>query len=328
MRYYGYVEGVDDHLLDQMMKRKGNVLMAYRKVKQYSILIALATLLFAVGNITYASYQAIPEPLFIPINDEVVYRENSNISIAVSYITNNRDTRRLNAIHFDNLDTMQDVNSNGYSYVFHIDNSTNDNPYNDVIGRYYTLKRGKIDIYLTKIDLNCIERNGSITFGSGTAMMDDGTMIPVDLGQITIYTQEYWDQVGLIEGSGGSNDHFDVDFKTGTPIEIKSLELDSFVPHHDAINMKLIVDGNKEYQYDDLKVNSNPMTVNKNLKAVFTSKEPNASIRWRFPMISIDMEYEKNGCAYNTWIYYPFYGTEMDEYDVEAYVEFWRAENE
>ncbi|PKM49150.1 MAG: hypothetical protein CVV02_17385 [Firmicutes bacterium HGW-Firmicutes-7] len=302
--------------------------MTDKTLKRYIIIIAVIVVLTAAGNMIYASYQVIPELLFTEINDEFVFNEVFDEKLTISYITNNRDTRRLESISFDGLETSQLIRQTGYFGGFFYTSDTNDNPYNDIIGRYYTLKSGYIDLHLTETDIDLLEENGSLTFGTGTAMMSDGTAMPVSFGRITIHTIEHWDEYRLREGGGGSNDHFTVDFKTEKPIHITSLDLSTFEPHKDAIDMKLTVDYDKVYTYDELIIRTEPILVSRNFQMAYTAVEPDISSQWRFNMISMDMTYEKDDESYNSWIYYPFYGTGMDEPTVEEYVEFWRAQNE
>ncbi len=302
--------------------------MTDKTLKRYIIIIAVIVALTAAGNMIYASYQVIPEPLFTQINDEIVFNETFDEKLTISYITNNSDTRRLEAISFDGLETSQLVSQTRYSGGFFNTSVTNNNPYNDIIGRYYTLKSGYIDLHLTQTDIDIMEEKGSLTFGTGTAMMSDGTVMQVSFGRITIHTIEHLDEYRLRESAGGTNDHFTVDFKTEKPIHITSLDLLTIEPHRDAIDMKLTVDYDKVYTYDELIIRTEPILVSRNFQMAYTAVKPDISMQWRFNMISMDMTYEKDGELHNYWIYYPFYGTGMDETTVEAYVEFWRAQNE
>lgn len=302
--------------------------MTDRKIKIYSIMIATFVLLSAAGNIIYAFYQDIPEPLFTAINDEIVYSENFDETLSISYITNNRDKRRLESINFEGLESAQPVRQTGDFSGFVFNSDINDNPYNDTIGRYYTLKRGYLDLHLTEADIQRLAENGSLTFESGMANLDDGTTMQVSLGRITIHTKEHWDSHRLREGGGGSDDYFDVDFNTKTPIQITSIDFSSFEPHQEALDMELIVDHDLVYTYDELLNEFETISVDRSFQVAFKAKEHDVSSQWRFNMISMDMSYEKDGQSYDTWIFFPFYGTGMDEASVEAHVAFWRTENE
>lgn len=302
--------------------------MTNKRLKMYCIIISLIVVLSAAGNIIYASNQDILEPLFTTINKESVYSDNFHETLNISYITNNRDKRRLESIRFEGLESIQNVRQNGYYSVFDFNRNANDNLYNDIIGRYYTLKSGSIDLYLTEADINRLKENGSITFRSGIATFDDGSSMSVSLGRITLHTKENWEKYRLREGGGGSGDHSEVDFETETPIEITSIDLSTFEPHQESMDMKLIVDRHKVYTYADLIKERKPISVDKSFQVAFTANDKDASSQWRFNMIAMDMVYEKNGQTYDTWIYYPFYGIGMDEVSIEAYVEFWRRENE
>ncbi|NDL67537.1 hypothetical protein [Anaerotalea alkaliphila] len=302
--------------------------MTDKTLKLYSIIIAVIVVLTAACNMIYASIQVIPEPLFTAINDEIVYSETYDETLTISYITNNSDTRRLESLSFDGLETVQLVSQTGYFDGGGFSNDTNDNPFNDIVGRYYTLKSGYIELHLTEADIDRLKEKGSVTLGTGTAMMSDGTALPVSLGRITIHTMEHWDECRLREGGGGSNDHFTVDFKTEKPILMTSLDLSTFEQHQDALDMELTVDSDEVYTYDELINRTEPILINRNFQMACTAVDPDLASQWRFNMISMEMTYEKNGESYDSWIYYPFYGTGMDETSVEEYVEFWRTQNE
>lgn len=302
--------------------------MSYKKLKIYIIIITTIVVLSAAGNMVYASYQEIPKPLFTTINMETVYKETFDETLTIFYITNNRDKRRLESVSFEGLESIQRVSQTGFFSSFTFTRDVNDNPYNDNIGRYYTLKRGYIDLHLTEEDINRLEEKGSLTLGSGTANLDDGTTMPVSLGRITIHSKENWEKYRLREGGSGSDGHFKVDFKTETPIQITSIDLSSFEPHQEAVDMELIVDHDKVYTYADLTTETRPISVDRSFQFAFTAYNHDVSSQWRFNMISMDMSYIKESQTYDTCIFYPFYGSGMDEASVEAYVAFWRTENE
>ena len=276
----------------------------------------------------YASHQEIPKPLFKAINIETVYSETFSETLNIPYITNNRDKRRLESIRFEGLESIQLVSQKGHFSGFTFTSDTNDNPYNDIIGRYYTLKSGYIDLHLKEADINRLEEKGSLTFGSGIATLDDGTSMPVSLGRITIRTKEHWEKYRLRVGGGGNDYHYNVDFKTETPIKITSIDLSTFEPHQEAVDMELIVDDDKIYKYAELTAETKPISVDRSFQVVFTAKDHAVSSQWRFNMISMDMSYIKEGQSYDAWIYCPYYGAGMDEESVEAYVALWRTENE
>ncbi|VDN47088.1 conserved protein of unknown function [Petrocella atlantisensis] len=302
--------------------------MSEKKLKRYSIIIAALVTLSAISNVIYASYQVIETPLFTEINDEIYYDGMLDETLTISYIMNNSDTRRLQSISFYGLDAKQSVSQSGGFGGFMYTSDTNNNPYNDEIGRYYTLKQGYINLYLTDEDISRMEEKGSLTFGRGTAIFDDGTIMPVSLGRITIRTEDNWEEHRLRKGGGGSKDHFTADFETETPIRITSLDLSSFEPHRDDLDMSLIVDFDRTYTYDALMNLTEPIEVKRGFEVAYTAKDKDASSEWRFNMISLDMVYEKDGQSYDTWIYYPFYGTGMNEAAVESFVALWRTEHE
>lgn len=302
-------------------------MMTDKKLRIYSIMIVVIILISVAGNMIYASNQVIPQPLFTEFNKETVYSKTFDETLYISYITNNNDERRLDSISFEGLESVQPVSQTNYFGGFVFNNDVGDNPYNDTIGRYYTLKRAYVDLRLTEEEIVALEKGGSLTFGSGTAILDDGTSLEMSIGRYTIYSQEYWNAHRLRTGGGGSDDYFDVDFETKTPIQINSIDLSTFSPHKDALNMELIVDNNQVYTYEDLMAIS-PIQVDRKFQVVFTADDHEVSSQWRFNMMSMDMTYTKEGQTYDTWIYYPFSGSGMDEASVEAYVELWRSENE
>lgn len=285
--------------------------MKEKTLKRYSVLIAIAVLLTAAGNMLYAASKSIPEPLLMEVHEEVVFGGTYSEAITFAYITNSSDARRLQSIRLDGLEWEQPVSQSG-------------NPSGDIIGRYYTLKSSQVDLYLTEADLGRLEEAGSLTLTTGTVRMSDGTDLPVSIGRIRLYTEEHWNEYRLRDGGGGSNDHFTVDFKTEQPIRITSLDLSSFEPHQEALEMALIVDGDRVYPYDALVNLAEPIPVSGHFQMAVNAVDPDLPSQWRFNMLSMDMAYEKGGQVHDAWIYYPFYGSGMDPEAVEAYVAYRR----
>lgn len=184
--------------------------MSSKGLRVYSIIFAVVIALSTASNLIYASYQKIQEPLFMAMNDEICYNESINEKLTISYISNNSDTRRIESIKFDNLDAMQLVSQTGFNGGFVFTTVANDNPYNDQIGRYYTFKRGYVNLHLSDVDISQLKNNGSLEFGDGTAIMSDGTGMRVSFGSIVIHTKENWDKNTLRDGASGSNDYFTV----------------------------------------------------------------------------------------------------------------------
>ncbi len=294
--------------------------MTPKGLKLFSIIITAVISLLAVGNIIYAAQQVIPRPLFAAINDEICYREDNNEKLSVTYITNNADSRRIESITFDGLDMPQTVYQDRVGFE--------DHTYNDSIGRYYTLKRGYIELNITDIDIKKLKENGSLTLETGTAVMSDGSKLQINIGHIIIYTDERWNQQKLIEGAEGDQNSLTLDYKTEIPIKITSLDLQSFESHKDALKLTITVDSSNIYTYKELSQLSEPIEVNSGFQVRYTGKDPDTSNDWRLNMISLDMTYEKDGQYYDTWLISPFYENRMSNSDVEAYVNLWRAEHE
>jgi hypothetical protein len=299
--------------------------LSNQTLKKYSIVIAMVFLLFVTINIIYASIQEIPEPLFIAINDEYYYDEARTESLTISYITNKKDTRRVSSILFDDLSEPQFVGQSNGMNGFFFNNQSNDNPYNDLIGRYYTLKRGYINLNLSQVDAKIIAEKGKLNFGKAMVTFSDGTTQVIDLGRHILWPLDDMKNENLNISGGGSGNHYNPSFQTRVPITLKSIDINGFESHKEALDMTLTVDGNIKYVYDDIKKLNSPITVNKRFEIEYLAKEPDINSSWRFNMITIDMTYIKDGQSYETFIYYPFNHINMDETSVEDYVNFWRS---
>ena len=288
--------------------------------------MAIVFLLLVTINIIYASYQEIPEPLFIAINDQYYYEEAKNESLIISYFTNKRDTRRLSSIKFEDLSEPQFVNqSNGMNGLF-FNNQPTDNPYNDQIGRYYTLKRGYINLNMSQVDTKKILEKGEISFGKGMVTFNDGTTQDIDLGRCVIVSVNHKNNKSLKMGGNGGYNHYNANFRTEMPITIQSIDINGFEPHKDAIDMTLTIDNNTKYTYSDLKKLKDPIDVNKKIELEYLTKDPDSSGNWRFNMITIDMTYIRDGKTYKEFIHYPFGNImDLDEESIENYVKFWRS---
>ena len=288
--------------------------------------MAIVFLLLVTINIIYASYQEIPEPLFITINDEGYYQNTQGELITISYITNKNDPRRMNSIQFDNLSQLQFVSqSNGMNGFFFNDQSL-ENPYNDQIGRYYTLKRGYLQLNLSEDGLKTIEEKGQLVLEKGMVTFNDGTTQDLDLGRYVIRPLDDLDNRGLRMSGGGGGNHYNASFHTEMPIIIQSIAIEGFEPHKDVIDITLEVDRKTKYRYDELMAVQEPIEVNKVFELEYLTKDPDQSGNWRFNMITIDLTYIRDGKTYKEFIHYPFGNImDLDEESLEDYVNFWRS---
>lgn len=157
-----------------------------KKLRRILVAGVVVIILLTGLNIVYASMQSIGEPIMMDHFVEVYVNEEMNGMVKeLLYITDSSDKRRINAIRFDEVHYgMFYVNqTRGGGFTFW----NNGVPqYNDSYSRYHILKRGYMQINLSKEDYEKIRRDGKMVLEEAVVEYDDGTEQAVNVGQIIL----------------------------------------------------------------------------------------------------------------------------------------------
>lgn len=303
--------------------------MTNKRLKEISMIFSIVLILSVAGNLIYASSRKLEEPIFVEQFNDECYRDSYYEKMAIVYMTDVNDSRRMTSVYFEGLDREIILSQSSYfSFETLLDNSNSTNPYNDLIGRYYTKKEAYFDLQLTEEEVARLEEEGCITLDKAIAYYDDGTKQAFDFGRYQIQSQAYWEDHNMLSSAGGGGDSFHIDYRLDEPILIKSLDLSTFLPHQDYIKMTMKFDYGEALSYEELMALDEDVEVRSSIQINLTNRNVDDQIAWRYFMLDFPITYEKAGATYEDWIYLPYFNQYKTSLSVEEYVDYRRMNHE